>query len=64
MQFVDKQLWISTRNIIRCYDVKDQGRPREKKAQSLTLPSSRNSHDVTKFVVKNGVAISGCRYQT
>lgn len=61
MQFVDRTLWISKKNVIKCYDVRDNGPPREKKSQCLTLPTSHNTHDVTRFVVKDNVAVSGCR---
>ncbi|WAR21112.1 FBXW4-like protein [Mya arenaria] len=48
MQYNQNVLWISGKNGIRSFDVRETGRPRERKGKRLQLP---NRHDVTRFVV-------------
>ncbi|XP_052773792.1 F-box/WD repeat-containing protein 4-like [Mya arenaria] len=58
MQYNQNVLWISGKNGIRSFDVRETGRPRERKGKRLQLP---NRHDVTRFVVKDNILLSGCR---
>ena len=60
MQYDEGQLWISTLNTIKCYRVRYNGTVTEDRRKRLQL----NEDDVSRFVVKNNKAVSGCRYVT
>ena len=57
MQYDEGQLWISTLNTIKCYRVRYNGTVTEDRRKRLQL----NEDDVSRFVVKNNKAVSGCR---
>lgn len=57
MQYADGQLWISTVNTIKCYRVRYNGTVIEDQRKRLRL----NEEDVSRFVVKDNKAVSGCR---
>lgn len=58
MQYADQHLWISTLNTIKCYKVRNNyGTIVEDARKRLNL----QKEDVSRFVVKDDKAVSGCR---
>lgn len=57
MQYEADTLWVSSQNAMSCYTVQSDGQLKEESHRHLYLPSE----DVSRFVVKNNIALSGCR---
>jgi len=57
LQLTDQNLWISYSNIVKCYTKKRDGRLQEHSHKTIRGQSG----DVTKFVVRDGVLVSGSR---
>ena len=68
MQYLDQTLWISTKNTVKCYKVRSNGMVAEVPDRLCTLhqkPGVKITYttipDVSRFVVKDDVLVSGCR---
>ncbi|KAH3802902.1 F-box/WD repeat-containing protein 4-like [Dreissena polymorpha] len=58
MQMDQDKLWVSSKHLIRSYNLHVRGLPKKAKKHVLALP---NTQDVTRFAVKDNVVVSGCR---
>lgn len=57
LQRVENTMWMSRGNLIIKYNIKDNGQICESAGRPLRGPNT----DVTRFVINNGLVVSGCR---